>query len=305
MAILKKVWPRRRYMSDANNEWADMISAIKQDHEKTSFVRKTWTPDSKSEGTFPIRFLPPLKPLGERKFYFSHKVHWINGRPYECLDQNLVDSNGVEHTAQPCPACAISRKLYKAADENRQSDEWKTAGSLNGRVRYVYRVIVRGSQEETKPEFYESGVKIYDMLVHILTDSDYGIIVDPKKGRDFNIKKVGTGRNSNYDQSLPAANVSPIFDNKEELVKCLAYAKKMDYSSLVEFSTLEEMKAAIEELISPGSSIPIIKKPPIDNVNSNTNVPASTPPKVEEEKEPSDNSSSDDLDDILSEFGDM
>jgi hypothetical protein len=289
-------------MSSVSAEWQEMLNAIKDDVE-TKVQRKFWQPPSDKEGTFPIRILPPIKPLGEKLFYFKHLTHWVNGKSFECLNQTLADSKGNLHDAINCPVCEFTSHLYKTSE--RDSEDWSLAGSLTRKTRYIYRVVVRGSETESTPVFYESGKKIFDTLYHIMTETEYGIIVDPSNGRDFNIKKVGTGRRSNYDQSLPSANASPIFKKKEDIIKVLSMAKEMPYNSLVDFVSYDELKKLLRQHLGldekqetefsdfKNKTVPVEEKP---KVTSNTVVASQA--KVEVEKTESD----DEIDKILSEL---
>jgi hypothetical protein len=239
------------------NEWDEMLDGLKKDHEnQISGGKKYWSPPSKEEGTFPIRILPPLKKKGEKVFYFQHTIHWIDGTPYECTNQELVDSSGTLHEAEECPICAMSKKLYKISE--RDSDEWKLAGELRAQPRYVYRVIARdpnNPEEEVKPKFYETGKKIFEILFHILTETDYGIIVHPKEGRDFNIVKKGKGRRSNYDQSLPAAKITPIFSDTEKLEVVIKNALEMDYNALIDFVSAKELEKKLKSYLTGETEI--------------------------------------------------
>lgn len=234
-------------MSDFDNqEYSEMLDAMKEDKENQKGAKKKyWSPPSDKEGTFTIRILPPIKKNGEKRFYFSHSTHWINRTPYECLNQHLVDKYGNEHEPEKCPACEYAKKLFNTSE--RDSDEWRLASSISAKPRYVYRVIVRGKDDETQPEFYETGKTVFNLLFHIMTETDYGIIVDPKNGRDFNLTKNGTGRRSRYDQSLPAAEKTPLFKDSDKFKAVIKNMQKLEYSSLIEFSSKKEMNNAIKE----------------------------------------------------------
>lgn len=241
-------------------EWRDMLDEMEHDKEQTS-NKKYWQPPSDKEGTFPIRILPPLKSKGEKKFYFKHLIHWVDRVPYECLAQDLVDKNGKEHKGEECPICAFVKKLYRTSEKN--SDGWKLAGELRAKTRYDYRIVVRDlpgtPSDETKPVFYETGNTVYDMLYHIMKETDFGIIVDPKTGRDFNLVKKGLKRQSRYDQSLPSPQVTPIFTDAEKLKTVLENANKLDYSSLIEFISPEDMDKSLRSYI--GGDKPVASSP--------------------------------------------
>lgn len=302
-------------MSNVSNEYQEMLDAIKADKEKADSggTRKYWAPQSDKEGTFPVRFLPPLKKLGEKKFYFDHKNHWIDGKAYECLDQTIVDKDGNLHEAERCPACAMYKRMYKIADNNKNSEEWKLGGELRDKQRYIYRIIVRGTDDEATPKFYETGPTIFKSLYHILTETDYGIIVDPKNGRDYNIVKVGKGRRSNYDQSLPAANTSPLFTDAVMAKECISKAMEMSYNTLIEFVSSKIMEQALREYLDPDavSEVKIASSPAekpqeaaptiVANTVADIIAPSTGPSNdtiVSDEVE-------DSLDDILGEFEDM
>jgi len=223
-----------------------MIDKMKSDQQGGG-NRKYWNIPSKEEGIFSVRFLPPLKPLDEDVFYYKHLVHWIDGTPYECLNQSMEDKDGNFHEAEACPVCSFVNKLYKTATKD--DDDWKLAGNIRAKERNVSRIIVRKDENETTPKFYEYGPIIFKMLYHIMTETDFGIIVDPKTGRDFNITKVGTGRRSRYDTSTPSANAGPIFKDAVQLKEAFVKASEMKYNSLIEFPTAKTMKNALNNLL--------------------------------------------------------
>lgn len=247
-------------MSPQNSEWNDMLDEMQHDKEANTSLRKYWQPPSDKEGTFPIRILPPLKSKGEKKFYFEHKIHWIDRVPYECLNQDLIDKNGNLHKAEECPICNYVRKLYKISEK--KSDGWILANDLRAKTRYDYRIIIRNTAElpsdETKPVFFETGSTIWEMLYHIMKETDFGIIIDPKNGRDFNIVKKGLKRQSRYEQSLPSTQVTPIFTDSVKIKAMLENALKMDYSSLVEFVSSEDIDKALRAYIG-GEEKPITR----------------------------------------------
>lgn len=284
-------------------ERQEMLAEMRGDKEGGS--RKYWSPGANFEGTKTIRFLPPLKKLNEKKFYFAHRTHFIGGSPFEDLDQTILDENGnIIHEAQADPVNSLVKKLYRTAEKG--SDEWKLAGLLNARQRYVSRIIVRDKENPTnelQPVFYEYGPTIYDILYHIMTETDFGIIVDPKEGRDFNLTKRGMGRQSKYDTSTPAATITPIFKEAERLKAMFDNAMRMPYSSLLTFPTYAEKEAALRDFLGND-----ITKEPAKVYDMSTSKPdvvigSKTPSKVFA-PEPEDDSSSedDDIDAILNDM---
>ena len=276
-----------------SEETKRMIEEMKKEKEGTN-NRNYWAPPSKEEGSFTIRILPPLTPNNETKFYFTHNVHWVDGTPYECLDQTIVDKNGNTHNAETCPICAFTRKLYKTAE--RGDPEWKLAGELNKKARRISRVIVRGTEDEATPVFYEYGPTIFNILFHIMTETDFGNIVDGAKGRDFNLNKVGTGRRSRYETSTPAAQATPIFEDPKKLKEALTKAKDMKYNSHIEFRSADELRRALSEFLD-------IKEPSENFKETNKVKESAVVSEVEKEIQVEDTSEvDDDIDSILKEF---
>jgi hypothetical protein len=267
-----------------------MIEDMKKDKERGSGPKKFWNFASGEEGTKTIRFLPPLLKNGEKFFYYSHKTHWIDGKAFECLDQNTKD-----HQAEPCPVCKVVQKLYKTSEKG--TPDWDLAGSLRAKERKVSRILVRGSEDETQPLFYEYGSTIFDMLFQIITDSDFGNIVHPINGRDYKLTRTGSGRNVKYSSSTPSAKESPIFSEKEKIAAVLKNMETMDYNTLVEYKSAQEMTDALNEFLNGGDDEaevvhvhqPVAAKP----------APVKTVPKQAVVEEESDDG---DLDDILNQF---
>lgn len=277
-------------------EYDEMVKAMKQESEGGN--SRFWRPGSKKEGKFPIRILPPMKKNEEKVFFFSHKTHYIDNFPYECINQTLVDSKGELHQAQPCPICNFVNKLYNSSEKD--SDEWKLAGALKARKRYVSRIVVRGKENETEPEFYEYGPRIWEKLFNIIVESEFGNILDAKEGRDFIIHKTGTGRASNYDNSTPSLERTSIFKEKDKIVECFEKATEMKYNDLIEFAPAEELEKALRKYLSGPTEE--------DAGPAAEKKKTSSPPKRQEPVESNDDFDEeseiedDEIDDILGEF---
>lgn len=278
-----------------SQEYQDLINEMKKDKEGGG-TRKYWSPPSDKEGNFPLRFLPPVKKNGEKVFYFHHKTHWIDGKSYECLKQSATDSGGKYHEAEDCPACALSKKLYDESGGNKESEEFKLAYELSAKDRYIYRVIVRGRDKETQPVFFESGKKLFENLFHILTETDFGPIIDLKEGRDFNLVKKGTGRRSNYDTSTPAANTSIVFKTKEEVQELITNLEKMSFNQLIDFTSYDNLKKVAKAYV-------LGEDPSDDDVKPAAKAePAKEEKPVYAEKVETKSNDDDDVDALLSEF---
>lgn len=235
----------------------EMLKEMENDAKKT-FTKKFWSLPSEFEGTQKIRFLPQSKKFNEKVFYKKHKMHWLNGKAFECLAQTMVDKFGVLHEAEDCPICKHVKKLYAIAGDEKESEEKRIASSIGPKDRYIFRIIVRGKKDkdgnnaESKPEFYEAGKTIFESLFNILKDGEYGNFLSISEGRDYNLSKRGKGRMAKYEGSMPSANVSPVFSDKAQIMDLVKNIEAMNFDQLIEFASLSEVKAALNEFISPG-----------------------------------------------------
>jgi hypothetical protein len=266
---------------------SSLLAAMEEEDNSGSFESKTWNP--KQDGTTKIRFLPQLKTFGEKNFYRKHKIHYINGRPYFCLNQTLKDKDGNIHEAETCPLCKKASAIYNVS--SRGTPEWDLAGSIRAKERFITRIIVRGNKEkdgtdiEYKPQFYEFGTKIRDMIKSALESGEYGNPLDLKAGRDFSLAKHGQKRNTSYDGSMFSVNQTPIFTDSTKLKALLAELPKMDYSQLVEFETPEELTKVLNEYLSEEDtsvSSSTVKSEPVENEKISDDAVFGATPSTEE-----------------------
>ena len=282
-----------------NDDVASMLDAMRKEDEANGFKSKYWSP--KKEGITKIRFLPKLKTFGESLFYEKHMVHYVNGRPYMCLNQTLTDKDGNVHEAENCPFCQKSKQLYQAADGNKNSAEWEKAGELRAKERFVSRIIVRGKKndkdedEEYKPEFFEYGKTVREMIMTAMDSGEYGNPLDLKNGRDFSINKKGQKKQTKYDGSMFSGNSTPVFNDATKLKALLAELPKMEYKQLVEFESQSELKSVLKDYLSGGNDDEVSGE--IDTSDPIEEATYSAPKKAAVVEEPADEG--DELDDLL------
>lgn len=230
-------------MSDLNSMLSDFVDldSMVTEVEKTQKKSNFWRP-TKQKTT--VRILPPIKANGEKLPFFEHRNHWINSQPYECLNQTTVDKDGVLHNACECPICKMTRTLY-----NTKTDEAvNLAKKINGRTRYIVRLIVRDDPEYAEtPVFYELPSSIYEKIKNAILSKEWGSLFGPLDGRDFDIIKSGEGMYTNYDASNFKPITTPIASDNAKIVEILTKAKEMSFNSLINFKTADELKAVAFE----------------------------------------------------------
>lgn|SRR5574344_2266025 len=289
-----------------DSEFASMTQAMQEEEAQSHFQSKFWSP--KTEGLTQVRFISPLKDFGEKIFYMKYRQHYVNGHPYFCLNQTLVDKNGKVHEAETCPICKKVKQLY-ALSSDKESEEARLGSQLSAKDRFVSRIIVRGKKDskgvdsEAKPEFYEFGKKIHEILANAIKLGEYGNFLSLKSGRDFNLSKKGTGRNTDYSGSQLSIKQTPVFTDIEKIKVLAEELKKMDYKQLVEFKSSEELEKALAEYLNDDADAAEVESPrqsvgePISD-----QVKSAVSPKAES-AEPSASESDDDLEKALAEIG--
>ena len=292
-------------MSDLNSmlsEFVDlssMVSEVEKSEKKSVF----WRP-IKQKTT--IRILPPIKANGEKLPFFEHRVHWVNSQPYECLNQTVVDKDGNMHTACECPICKMSRALYNAKTE----EATNLAKKITGRTRHIVRIIVRDDPEyATTPVFYELPQSIFEKVRNAILSKEWGSLVGPLDGRDFDVVKSGEGMYTNYDASSFKPVTSKIADDNTKIVEILTKAKDMSFNSLINFKTNDELKAVAMENDDVarffGTSKPAVDKVTIGPTATISTSPAELFAPTEElvpaapAEAPAETSAADELDSLL------
>lgn len=145
-----------------------------------------WSP---SDGRNVIRMLPP-KDGGD--FYAETMVHYNLG-PKKDKSAVCRKAAGEKH----CPVCDLVDAYFKG-DE----DDKKYARRIKARGKYYFNVIDRSVEEDDenfgKVLVYGSGVTIFEEVLGIICDPDYGDITDAKAGYDLIITKSGKGLDTEY-----------------------------------------------------------------------------------------------------------
>ena len=81
---------------------------------------------------------------------------------------------------RPDPIIEFANKLKKTGDK----EEWKEGRKLEPKMRTYVPVLVRGAEAEGV-KFWGMGKQVYQEILSIISDADYGDITDVKTGRDI------------------------------------------------------------------------------------------------------------------------
>lgn len=174
-----------------------------------------------------IRILPPV---GDMEFFFAEVGRHYEQRQY-CP---TITTDGEED----CPICELNEKLYQAGEKD-------AAATFRVSRAFWMNIIDRGS-EDTGPQIYTPGVRVFQNLVSLIGDADFGDITDEEDGFDIKIDRVGQGIETEYTV-MPMRNPSVLgdedqmeewFEEAEDLSERVA-SQLLDWDKLIEKAGLQ------------------------------------------------------------------
>jgi len=168
------------------------LNALKSTDGKSKFL---WKPTGKHV----VRIVPykhnPENPFIELLFHYG-----INNKTY--LSPSSFN--------RPDPIVEFANKLKKSGDK----EEWKRGRALDPKMRTYVPILVRG-EEDQGVKFWGMGKTVYQEILGIIADPDYGDITDPKTGRDITVefKSAEETKKSFPETAIRVKpNQSPAFD---------------------------------------------------------------------------------------------
>jgi hypothetical protein len=114
------------------------------------------------------------------------------------------------------PIVEFTKQLRKT----NESTNWKLAKQLDPKMRYFAQVVVRG-EEDMGVRLWEFGKNVYQQLLSVADDEDYGNFTDVSNGFDFtiNVEQADmNGRTINKVASIsPKRKESPLSDDAAQV----------------------------------------------------------------------------------------
>ena len=162
--------------------------------------------------------------------------------------------------------------IEEFADKLKQSgnrEDWRMGKKLEAKLRTFAPVVVRG-EEQGGTKFWGFGKTVYQELLSIIADPDYGDISDPINGRDVVVEfktAEETGASFPKTSIRVKPNQTPITENKAVLTNLLDDQK--DIREVYNELSYDELAEALGDWLSPGEEEETTTK-------TDTNVPAST-----------------------------
>ena len=190
----------------------------------------------------PYKFNPQL-PFIELKFHYG-----LNGKTYLSPDS----------FNRPDPIVEFSNKMKRSGDK----EEWQFGKKIEPKMRTYVPVIIR-EQESEGVKFWGFGKQVYQEILSIISDPDYGDITDPVNGRDIVVEfKTVEETGKQYPETTIRVkpNPSPAVDanNKELLAKLGAQTNILDLFPEPTYDELKNvMTAWLHQEESPEATVAV------------------------------------------------
>jgi hypothetical protein len=159
------------------------------------------------------------------------------------------------------PIVEFSKGLRKSSDK----EDWQMAKKIEPKMRVFVPVLVRG-EEHMGVRLWEFGKEIYQQLLGIATDEDYGDYTDISEGRDFTVEATEgevAGRKVVKCAIRVKPKTTPISEDATQLEKFLS--EQPDIMTLYRKHTFEELKVVLQKWLNPEEDIesiaPVVSTP--------------------------------------------
>jgi hypothetical protein len=191
-----------------------------------------WKPQP---GKQQVRIVPykhqPDNPFIELYFHYG-----INNRTYL----------SPKSFGRPDPIVEFAEKLTRSGDK----DDYRMGRSLMPKMRTFVPVLVR-EEEAEGVRFWGFGKEVYQELLSVIADPDYGDITDATNGRDITIEFLSAeeaGRSFPKTNIRVKPNTSPVSDNKN-ITESVAN-NQAEITEIYQELSYDELKDALEKWVS-------------------------------------------------------
>ena len=151
---------------------------------------------------------------------------------------------------RPDPIEEFAQKLKTSGNR----EEYQMARKLEAKMRTFAPVIVRG-EEAQGVRFWGFGKTVYQELLSVIADPDYGDITDPVNGRDVSVEFITaeeSGASFPKTSIRVKPNQTPIVSDKAQLENILENQK--DITELYQERSYEELTEVLNEWLNPDES---------------------------------------------------
>lgn len=152
---------------------------------------------------------------------------------------------------RPDPIVEFARELQQTGNK----EDWKQGKKLEPKRRTYVPIITRG-EEDKGVRYWGFGIQIYEELLKLIQDPEYGDITDVVNGTDLIIeRKTPKEAQNNYGSTTirPKRARSKLSDNKDFIKKLLTEQKKI--TDIYQEASYEVLKAELEKYLNPEEEV--------------------------------------------------
>lgn len=192
----------------------------------------TWRPEEGQEYTIRLVSFPNNEGQPFKDVYFYYNIGSNPGlvAPYQF--------------GKPDP---IQELITKLRDE-KTKESYELAKKLYPKMRCYALVLVRG-EEDKGIRVWSFGKTLYQNLLNIMLDEDYGDITDPETGRDLKLTCTKSpGKQFADTEVRPRAKATPLADKPSELKKLLDTTP--DVNDLFATKSYEELEKIVNDWLN-------------------------------------------------------
>ena len=213
------------------NKIKSRLNSLNNTNQKSNLLWKP-VPGKQEIRIVPYKFCPD-NPFSELKFHYG-----LNGKTYLSPDS----------FGRPDPIVDFAARLKMSGDK----EEWKLSRKMEPKMRTFAPVLVRGAEHEGV-KFWGFGKQVYQELLSIMSDPDYGDITDLAKGRDIVVEfktAEETGKQFPETTIRVKPNTKPAVDptNKDLLEKISNQTNLLDLFPELSY---DELKAVMDVWLHP------------------------------------------------------
>ena len=204
-----------------------------------------WKPQ---DGDQTIRIVPDAGGDPFREFWFHY---------------NLGDKPGFlspkRNFGEDCPLDTFVRKLW----EDGSDDSRELAKNLMAKQRFFSPVIVRG-EEDQGVRLWGYSKTVYEKLLSLVLNPDYGDITDPESGTDLTLR-YGKKSGAMYPSTDidPRRHSSALTEDKELAKEFIN--TEIDYGTIFTRKTTSEVQEMLDEYLSDGEGSVEVEKYSTEN----------------------------------------
>jgi len=251
------------------------LNSLSNTNQKSNLI---WKP---KPGKQIVRIIPykfdPENPFIELKFHYN-----INGKTYLSPDS----------FGRPDPIVEFSNRLKKTGSK----DDWKMGRNMEPKMRTFAPVVVRGEESEGV-KFWGFGKQVYQELLSIISDPDFGDITDLAGGRDIVVEfKTAEDAGKSYPETniRVKPNVSNAVDaSNPRMLEMLK--NQVDILELFPELSYDELTEIMNKWLNPEETEEEDIQPTVASTDTEEETPVSPPVSPSAQKAKAKSSSDDDV----------